>query len=262
MDALNTPQQLPSLESAALLDAPWRRATGLDEVPLIDVATLIAGARRAVVVAPHPGDEVLGTGGMLVEFAAFGLDALIIAVSDGEASHDGSRTWTRAALRDKRVTESMQAMNVLGIDPCNVMRWRFADGALGECYDALARKLVAVLRPGDVVFTPWGAGSRADADHDACNRAVAHAVLEHAMSDEAPAWMWNWADSGDPALPLQRAVRVALGPDALARKRRALTLFESQLQRDTDVGASPHLGAALIERFSRPYEALLYAPDL
>lgn len=248
------------LQPDSVLEEVWPLAPGLDDTPLIDVATLIAGARRAVIVATHPHDEILGAGGLLFEFAEFGLDSLIIAVTDGEASHDGSQVWTRASLRDKRITESVQALNVLGIDLLNVTRLRIPDGGVCDAYDELSRKLVGLLRPGDVVFAPWGGSG--DPDDAGCSSAVSHAVLEHAMSDEAPVWMWNWADPGAPGLPTSRVLRVELGAEALARKQRALALCESQLQHDPDVPGSPRLGADMLARFSNPYESLLYAPDV
>lgn len=256
MDSLST----LLLQQDGAFEAPWSQAPCIDATPLIDVATLIAGARRAVVVAAQPHDEVLGSGGLLADMAGFGLDTLIVAVTDGECSHAGSRTWSRAGLRDKRVTESMQALNVLGVDPLNVMRLRIRHGYVRDAYDELSRRLVDILRPGDIVFAPW-AGS-GDADHEGCNNAVSHAVLEHAMSDEAPVWMWNWADPGAAALPLSRVLRVEISADALARKQRALALCETQLHRDPDVPGTPHLSADKLARFLRPYESLLYAPDI
>jgi len=256
MDALNAPMLLPDVA----LEPSWSLPPYIDDTPLIDVATLIAGARRAVVVAPHPEDHVLGSGGLLVEFADFGLDTQILVVTDGEASHDGSRQWTRATLRDKRVTESVQALTALGVDLCSVTRLRYPDGMVAAFEDELSRRIAAQLRPGDLVLTTWWDGNP---DHAACNRAVEQAVFGTcAALREAPVMMWNWADAEDPLLPHDRMVRVALGTTALERKRRALTMFDSLLRADPDVAGSPRLDRALLAHFSHPFETLLYAPDV
>lgn len=259
MDALTVLPQQDGVQ-ASVAEAPWQPAPRFDDTPLIDAATLFAGARRAVIVAAHPHDEALGTGGLLVEIAAFGLDALVIAVTDGEASHDGSRVWTRASLRDKRITESIQGMNVLGVDLLNVRRLRIPHGGVCDAYDELSRTLVGLLRPGDIVFAPWGGSS--DADQRGCNNAVSHAVLEHSMSDDATVWMWNWADPAAAELPASRVLRVELSIEAQARKQRALALCETQTRHDPDVPGSPRMSVDLLARFCQPYELLLYAPDV
>jgi len=242
------------------LEPSWTQAPYIDDTPLIDVATLIAGARRAVIVAPHPEDQVLGTGGLLVEFAYFGLDTQIIAVTDGEASQFAQQQITRAGMRDKRLTEAVQALTALGFDTESVQRLLIPDGQVCEHQDELARKLAALLRPGDVVFTTWW---DSHPDHAACNRAVEQAVYGRGSAlREAPVCMWNWADPDDPLLPHDRAVRVSLGAEAVARKRRALNLFDSQLRAAPDAAGCPLLSEHTLERFSRPYETLLYAPDV
>ena len=43
--------------------------------------------RRVLVVAPHPDDEILAAGGLLVELAARGAEISVLALTDGEASH-------------------------------------------------------------------------------------------------------------------------------------------------------------------------------
>jgi len=59
----------------------------------------------AVVIAPHPDDEVLGVGGLLTLLARTGTAVHIVAVTDGEASHPGSPTLTPRALAARRISE-------------------------------------------------------------------------------------------------------------------------------------------------------------
>ena len=44
-------------------------------------------AQRLVVVAPHPDDEVLACGALIAMHARQGGEVLVVAVTDGEASH-------------------------------------------------------------------------------------------------------------------------------------------------------------------------------
>ena len=60
----------------------------------------------AVVIAPHPDDEVLGVGGLLTLLARTGTAVHIVAVTDGEASHPESPTLTPRALAARRIAES------------------------------------------------------------------------------------------------------------------------------------------------------------
>jgi len=233
----------------------------LADTPLIDVEALIAGARRAVIVAPRPEDEVLGTGGLLAEFAAFGLDTLIIGVTDGEATRRDRHEWTRETLRAKRVEESVQALEALGADTASVRRLRIADGGVSAAEEELTRCLGALLRPGDLVFTTWDRDGHPD--HAACHRAVARAVFGRPLAaQDAPVWMWSWADPDDPSLPWSDVVRVELGRTAQARKQRALQMFRSLLCGDAETQGSGALSAATLERFILPFETLIHAPEL
>ena len=242
------------------LKAPRIADLPLESMPLIDVATLIAGARRAVIVAPHAENQVLGTGGLLVEFARFGLETHVICVTDGEASQDPASRLSIAGVRNKRLAETVQALEILGVDPDGVQRLRMPDGGVDEFEDELAHKLAAQLRPGDMVFTPCWDGHP---DHAACNRAVEQAVSgRRSALRKTPVSMWSWTDPDNPLLSHDRAMRVAIGVEAVARKRRALALFESRLRAAPDAAGCPLLSEYILERSSRPYETLLYAPDV
>ncbi|MFJ5798523.1 PIG-L deacetylase family protein [Streptomyces decoyicus] len=60
-------------------ESEWRAWAGWDALPEFPLPT----AGRAVVIAAHPDDEVLGFGGSLSLLAASGLDLTVITVTDG-----------------------------------------------------------------------------------------------------------------------------------------------------------------------------------
>jgi hypothetical protein len=64
---------------------------------------------RAVVVAPHPDDEVLSVGGLLAQLADTGTPVEVIAVTDGTASHSGSTEWPAERLAGPPAREPARA---------------------------------------------------------------------------------------------------------------------------------------------------------
>lgn len=74
------------IEGDGTPETAWRAWPPLAALPRLDPA----GVRRALVVAPHPDDEVLGPGGTLAVLAAGGTAVAVLALTDGEASHPAS----------------------------------------------------------------------------------------------------------------------------------------------------------------------------
>ena len=253
MDAVIASRRIAGAGTPA---AAWRADPHLAGVPLVSSALLLAPYTRVVIVAPHPDDEILACGGLLQAAAGHGLAHLLVAVTDGEASHPGSEAWPPARLRQERPRETLAALACLGIDQAAVLRLGFADGGVATVEDALAARLGAILQPGDLVVTTW----RYDAhpDHEACARACAAAVTTcGATLFETPVWGWHWSAPGDGAMPLAQARKLALTPAMLARKRAALACFQSQTGAE---GRSdgPVLPAHAIERLLHPFELVFH----
>ena len=80
-----------------------------------DGALAFAQHRKILVVAPHPDDETLGCGGLLSLSAQTGSTAYIVFVTDGAASHRGSRAWPPARLVAQREREACRALACLGL---------------------------------------------------------------------------------------------------------------------------------------------------
>ncbi|TVV70177.1 PIG-L family deacetylase, partial [Sphingomonas solaris] len=60
----------------------------------------------ALIVAPHPDDEVIGAAGLIRALVNRGTRVRVLVVSDGAASHTGSRLWPRRRLVAARMAES------------------------------------------------------------------------------------------------------------------------------------------------------------
>lgn len=236
------------------LEAHWLNWPALWRLPAVAAAELVPPGHRAVVLAPHPDDEVLAVGGLLAVLARIARPMRVIAVTDGSASHRGSTQWPRARLERERPQESRCALECLGV-PGDIVRWGLPDGGLAPLCDGMALLLERQLDARDVLFTTWRMDGHPD--HEATGRAAAVAAQRTgARLIEVPVWAWHWAEPGDPRLPWRQARRLLLDPATVRRKRAALQCFTSQLHPDPSTGADAVLRGTTIERAARPFEVL------
>jgi LmbE family N-acetylglucosaminyl deacetylase len=253
MAALNVPLKDRTIAGAGTSADAWRADAQLMAVPAVGCVELLGAAQRVVIVAPHPDDEVLACGGFLQQLAARAIPVMVIAVTDGEASHPGSATWTRARLQAVRPDETMAALATLGLDAVPVTRLHLPDGGVAPREAELMTALVSLVGPGDLLLTTWRHDGHPD--HEATARACAAAAAQcGAALVEAPIWGWHWSRPGDAAMPLAHARRLMLGEDELARKRAALDCFDSQLTTDAASGHDAILTRNTLERLLNPFE--------
>ncbi|MFC6338715.1 PIG-L family deacetylase [Pseudomonas sp. CCM 7891] len=235
----------------------WQSSSRLAELPWVNIAELVPEGSRAVIIAPHPDDEVLGCGGLLQGLAALGRPLQLISVTDGSASHPGSRRWPVQRLSVVRPQESAQALHRLGL-PLHSLKWLragFTDSQVAVREEALREFIQRHLKPTDVVFTTWREDGHSD--HEAVGRASAVAASNiGATLLELPVWTWHWATPEDSQIPWQRARKIPLGPEAVARKRHAIHAFASQLEGDPQIGLPPVLAPFVLERLLQPFEVV------
>lgn len=235
----------------------WNSARNLADVPAINLANLVPPGSRAVMVAPHPGDEVIASGGLLQVLAHHGHPLELISVSDGSASHPGSEVWPERRLSVFRPQESAEALRRLGL-PLHSLKWirgGFADSALSEREQSLVSFISRYLRPGDVVFSTWREDG--NLDHEAVGRAAAKAAAQvGARFCEIPVWAWHNSCSEEHQIPWQRARKLRLDTWTVARKRHAAHAYASQLQGEPEIGLEPSLSPIMLERMRLPYEII------
>lgn len=235
----------------------WQASPHMAQLPLISVEQLVPEGHRAVIIAPHPDDEVLGCGGLLQGLAALGRPIQLISVTDGRASHPGSRRWPAEWLSVVRPQESAQALHRLGV-PLHRLKWLragFDDSRVAAQEAALAAFIQRYLKPNDVVFTTWREDGHCD--HEAVGRASAKAALAVGASlFELPVWTWHWATPEDSQVPWHRARKLPLAPEVVARKRHAIHAFASQLEGDPHIGLPPVLAPYVVERLLQPFEVV------
>jgi LmbE family N-acetylglucosaminyl deacetylase len=109
-------------------------------------------AKRVLVLAPHPDDEVFGCGAAVASLREKGAEVLVFIVSDGAGEEPDPRT--RKAIEVRRVEESRRALGLLG--GAQVRTGGFPDRGLWTVEEALAgvlSDLAAEFSPG-LVFAP------------------------------------------------------------------------------------------------------------
>lgn len=215
-----------------------------------------AGARRAVVLAAHPDDEVLGAGGLLHRLSRTGWQVDVVWASDGEASHPHSRAVTPAELAALRRQESLAARELLGVN--GTTRWLgLPDSGIGEHEPALRDAVADLVAGADLVLAPWHADGHPD--HEACGRvAVEVAARESTPVWELPIWAWHWGEAGDLAPRWPHARVVHLGPEEQHAKAAAVQAFTTQVHPLGDGPEdAPVLPPSVLARFARPVEVVL-----
>lgn len=251
MDAL-MPRQIVGEGTPECQWQPWLAQADLGTVAAGD---LLAGCQRVVIVSPHPDDEILATAGIMQYCADSALPCTVIAVTSGEASHPGSRLWSPEQLAQARERESAQALALL-CPSSNAIHLRIPDGQIEHNQLQLQAQLRQLLRPTDAVFCPWRYDGHPD--HEATGAACAQATAEvGSRLLEVPIWAWHWASPGDDRLPWQRAVRIALSPEQLDRKRQAVSCFRTQLLPDPTTQRPAILPLWATARLLRPFEVVL-----
>lgn len=182
-------------------------------------------ARRLLVLAPHPDDEVLGCAGLMFAAHRAGLRLRVVVATNGEACKPGADAATRALTARVRRAESRSAAKTLGLGAADVVFWSAGDGTLGAQVPALAARITQEVRADDCVLAPWPGDGHPD--HAALGQA---AVLAPARLVFYPVWSRRPNCAEQPELCSAPAlVRVALDAQARAAKFAALSRFASQL---------------------------------
>ncbi|MDQ6782353.1 MAG: PIG-L family deacetylase [Actinomycetota bacterium] len=182
---------------------------------------------HAVVVAPHPDDEVLGAGGLLQVLTDRSVPVDVCAVSDGEASWGPLDAVAADQLRQVRTAESEAALIRLGVEPTRRDRLRLIDGRIADGQGVLTAWLHEHVTPTSLVIAPWTGDGHPDHDVTGavCRRVAAEA---EASSLHYLVWAWHWATPDGTDVPWRSCRTLALTRRQAARKRWATGAFRSQ----------------------------------
>lgn len=190
-------------------------------------------AAKALVLAPHFDDEVLGCGGLLCRLAAAGSEVRLLFLTDGSGGVE--EVADRANYAARRAGEAAQVAELFGC--ASVVFASLRDGALtearAEAAEVIRRELLA-WRP-NLVLVP--SPLEVSADHRAAFAALHDALAGSAaplaeMRRELGVWLYEVNHPGYPDLLIDVS-------DCRATLERAMAIYASQEERH------PYLRAAL-----------------
>jgi LmbE family N-acetylglucosaminyl deacetylase len=194
-----------------------------DERTLVPYAASRFEAKRVLVLAPHPDDEVFGCGGAIADLAARGAAVDVLLVTDGAAGATDAEG--RRAIAARRARESREALGILGGGALHEGGMR--DRGLGGNSAALEELIASFLAKTspDLVIAPSPVETHPD------HRAVAYALLALARRRAADAGAAALARATvaffEVSQPFRPNFLFDLTP-VLERKRQAVKAFASQ----------------------------------
>jgi LmbE family N-acetylglucosaminyl deacetylase len=214
--------------------------------------------RSALVLAPHPDDETLGCGAVILRKVAAGTPVTVVVVADGRHSHR-SEYLTPEGVGALRHAEMVEVARRLGLASHSLRQLGFEDRTLTGLEDELVETvadLIAELNPEEVYVT---GAFEPHPDHSALGRATRRALErlpDPPLLMEYPIWMWSQVYDGGLAAPLRTRFATAkaaldllllrrkpakvCADEFVAGKLHALDAHASQLGRPAGVPADEH----------------------
>lgn len=185
-----------------------------------------------MIIAPHPDDEVLGCGGLILQGLAGDAEVRVIALTGGERSHRSCCNIGGNLVKEARRALAQRAGDILGLERDHRLFLDWGDGELAELENGRLHQRVeelaawiARLRP-KAVFAPhplegWP-------DHVAAERITKAAIERSAVDCKLFHYcVWFWF-----SMPLRKAVRIDWRrarlldiADVYERKRAALDAY-------------------------------------
>src|SRR5262245_35312436 len=195
-------------------------------------------SKRLLVVAPHPDDETLATGGLLQRSIAAGGTVRVVFVTDGENNAWPQRVierrWrlgpnARARWAERRRAETLDALSCLGIPASSAVFLHFPDQGLTSLLLVGGGSLVPTLAAEITTWRPTLVAAPALADRHPDHNAVAvllRLAVDRLAGAHGPFAELAYVVHGEvPAGALQ----LPLAPVQRARKYAAILHHRSQL---------------------------------
>ncbi len=199
----------------------------------------LSAADRVLVFAPHPDDESIACGGLLLAARDAGAERRVIVVTDGD-NNPWPQRWiekrwhidadARARWGARRRAEAQAALDVLGVDPAQRCFLGLADMGLTDLLMGNSAALVSRLHEQIVEFRPSlivlpGLADR-HPDHSAVHIAARLALLRVEASTSPRLLTFSVHGDADPA----NRVDVPLNADQVAAKQRSIFSHDTQMR--------------------------------
>jgi len=185
----------------------------------------LIGRNKILVLAPHPDDDVFGSGGTIRKIASSGGEVNVAYFCDGASGgKEGARP--DQSLIEVRKAEARSAGNILGIK--NQLFFGYQDGHLASSQAALRAlsDLIKQIEP-DIIFVPSFLDNHPD--HRAANEILINCLNEVKHWPKKATWsgirqIWAY-EVWTPLL----ANRIVMINDTITAKKEAISKFKSQL---------------------------------
>jgi LmbE family N-acetylglucosaminyl deacetylase len=193
--------------------------------------------KSAMVFSPHQDDETFGCGGMIARKREQDIPVIVTFLTDGRGSH-GSDLNIQNQIIHIRKQESINALNILGVNPSEIHFLDQLDGSLKKLNPDKKQELINQIselikfyQPGEV-YVPH----RKDChqDHEATYHLVKAAIAQAEITVELlqyPIWVF-WRAPLFILLKIQDislAYRLSI-TSVQEKKKRAIAIYASQMQ--------------------------------
>jgi LmbE family N-acetylglucosaminyl deacetylase len=212
--------------------------------------------RSCLVLAPHPDDETLGCGAVIMRKLAAGAPVKVVIAADGRYAYPPSELSVDA-LVELREEEARQACAILGLRRENIAFLRFEDRRLADHRELLRDRLFEVfdmIDPEEIFVSSL-------IDNHPDHRVLAELARELAQARgkripvlyEYPIWFW------DPRIWRVRDL-LGLHPRFVrtgefgTRKREAIAAYRSQVTNMIGKSRSAPLRNGFVKQFLHPEE--------
>jgi LmbE family N-acetylglucosaminyl deacetylase len=228
----------------------------MQRLPDVDLDTLL-GDDRPLILAPHPDDESLGCGGLIAACCQRRRPPFVLTLTDGAASHPGSRQYPPERLRTLRAREARRAAATLGLTPDNLAFFGYPDAALPTGHEVSARVARLAQDQGcSILLAPWVHDPHCD--HEAAAIIARDAAgMAHCRLLSYP--VWGWLLPPAQLIPVSKVHGFKLPiPTYLQAKQNAVASHASQYTNLIDDARDGfRLPRELLAVFERPYEVFL-----
>ena len=201
-----------------------------------------------VVVAPHPDDETLATGGLIAYLRQRGVPVQVVAVTDGEAAYAHA-----AGLASMRILEQEAALAQLGVSRDAILRLHLEDSNVAAGEATLAAKLLEIVTAECHLVAPWQHDWHPD--HEACGRA-ARQVASQTGAMLSSWFFWTWHTATPDVLDTLKLKALSMDGRLMAARQRALACHASQL---AHASGEPILPESFLAPARRPIEVFANA---
>jgi len=196
----------------------------------------LASSDRLLILAPHPDDESIATGGLIQVARAAGAAVRVIVLTDGD-NNPWPQRWiekrwhidvpARQRWGARRREEARSALRVLGLAVDDAVFLGLPDMGLTDLLMRNDQQIIRALRAQIEEFRPTLLIMPAVADRHP-DHSAAYILARTALAPFPAPRLYTFAVHGPGAAPA--AVRVELAPQQSDTKRRAILAHRTQMQ--------------------------------